>query len=81
LAASQNETSLLLQAQTPGYAVVDLKLNGNTSGLTCVEMQHRYCGRNDQNAHARHVNQDLCCFYFPQRPVPDVGTARHPQIA
>ncbi len=42
LAASQDEASLLLQSHTPGYAVVDLKLNGNTSGLACVQMLHQH---------------------------------------
>ncbi|MDQ0013629.1 two-component system response regulator RegA [Variovorax boronicumulans] len=28
--------------QSPGYAVVDLKLNGEASGLACVQMLHRH---------------------------------------
>jgi len=42
LAASQDEAAVLLQEHTPGYAVVDLKLNGSTSGLACVQMLHRH---------------------------------------
>lgn len=42
LAASQEEASDLLARHQPGYAVVDLKLNGNTSGLACVKMLHQH---------------------------------------
>lgn len=42
LASSLDEVTLLLQQHTPGYAVVDLKLNGNTSGLACVQMLHEH---------------------------------------
>ena len=42
LAASQDEAAALLQEHRPGYAVVDLKLNGNTSGLACVQMLHQH---------------------------------------
>ncbi len=42
LAASQDEASILLEQHAPGYAVVDLKLNGNTSGLACVQMLHKH---------------------------------------
>ena len=43
LAASLGEVDALLQAQpTPGYAVVDLKLNGQASGLACVQALHRH---------------------------------------
>jgi len=41
-AASQEEAAILLKERTPGYAVVDLKLNGNTSGLACVQMLHQH---------------------------------------
>lgn len=41
-AASLDEAAALLQAHSPGYAVVDLKLNGNTSGLACVQMLHQH---------------------------------------
>ena len=42
LAASQEEAAVLLQQHRPGYAVVDLKLNGNSSGLACVQMLHEH---------------------------------------
>ncbi|HTD02271.1 response regulator transcription factor [Undibacterium sp.] len=42
LAAGQEEAAALLHQHTPGYAVVDLKLNGNTSGLACVKMLHAH---------------------------------------
>lgn len=42
LASSQDEAAVLLEEHTPGYAVVDLKLNGNTSGLACVAMLHEH---------------------------------------
>ena len=32
----------MLQQHAPGYAVVDLKLNDNTSGLACVQMLHKH---------------------------------------
>ena len=41
-AANQEEAALLLKEHRPGYAVVDLKLNGNTSGLACVQMLHQH---------------------------------------
>ncbi len=40
LAASQEEAARHLQQHRPGYAVVDLKLGGNASGLACVQMLH-----------------------------------------
>jgi two-component system response regulator RegA len=40
LASSHEEAAALLQQHKPGYAVVDLKLNGSTSGLACVQMLH-----------------------------------------
>jgi two-component system response regulator RegA len=42
LATSLDEAAALLQEHSPGYAVVDLKLNGNTSGLACVQMLHKH---------------------------------------
>jgi two-component system response regulator RegA len=42
LAASQDDAALLLETHTPAYAVVDLKLHGNTSGLGCVQMLHQH---------------------------------------
>ncbi|HEV7816286.1 MAG TPA: response regulator transcription factor [Janthinobacterium sp.] len=42
LAANQDEAGALLQQHAPAYAVVDLKLKGNTSGLACVQMLHQH---------------------------------------
>ena len=42
VAPGHDEAELLLQAFSPGYAVVDLKLKGNTSGLACVQMLHKH---------------------------------------
>ncbi len=36
-ARSQDQMTLLLKSNNPTHAVVDLKLNGNTSGLSCVQ--------------------------------------------
>lgn len=41
-ASNAEEVETLLQAHSPGYAVVDLKLNGEASGLACVQMLHRH---------------------------------------
>jgi len=43
-ASDAEEVERLLQTHTPGYgyAVVDLKLNGEASGLACVQMLHRH---------------------------------------
>jgi two-component system, response regulator RegA len=44
-AANVDEASSLLAANAddpPGYAVVDLKLKGNSSGLACVQMLHQH---------------------------------------
>jgi len=41
-AASLDEVAALLQTQRPGYAVVDLKLNGDASGLACVQTLHQH---------------------------------------
>jgi two-component system response regulator RegA len=32
----------ILESQSPGFAVVDLKLNGSSSGLDCVKLIHAY---------------------------------------
>ncbi|TCS39436.1 two-component system response regulator RegA [Paucimonas lemoignei] len=42
VAANHDEAKDLLQVHSPGYAVVDLKLNDNTSGLACVQMLHQF---------------------------------------
>jgi two-component system response regulator RegA len=42
LADGLDQASELLKAHTPGYAVVDLKLHGSTSGLSCVQMLHKH---------------------------------------
>jgi two-component system response regulator RegA len=42
VAAGYDEAEGLLKEHTPGYAVVDLKLKGNTSGLACVQMLHEH---------------------------------------
>lgn len=41
-AASLDEVTALLKDRTPGYAVVDLKLNGDASGLACVQSLHAH---------------------------------------
>jgi two-component system response regulator RegA len=42
LASSLDEAGAVLMQHKPAYAVVDLKLNGNTSGLTCVQLLHKH---------------------------------------
>jgi ActR/RegA family two-component response regulator len=42
LAASLEEVVTLLEAHTPDYAVVDLKLAGGSSGLACVQTLHAH---------------------------------------
>jgi two-component system response regulator RegA len=42
LAANPDEAAAMLQQHSPGYAVVDLKLNGHSSGLACVQMLHKH---------------------------------------
>jgi two-component system, response regulator RegA len=42
VAASLDEVRHLLEQQSPGYAVVDLKLAGGASGLACVEALHAH---------------------------------------
>lgn len=41
-ATSLEEAEAVLREHTPGYAVVDLKLNGSSSGLACVQMLHQH---------------------------------------
>jgi two-component system, response regulator RegA len=41
-AASLDDVAALLQAHSPGYAVVDLKLHGEASGLACVQKLHAH---------------------------------------
>jgi two-component system response regulator RegA len=42
LASTLDEATALLAHNHPGYAVVDLKLKGNASGLACVQMLHQH---------------------------------------
>ncbi len=42
LASGPEEAAALLAEHSPGYAVVDLKLKGNTSGLACVQLLHEH---------------------------------------
>ncbi|MCC8976264.1 response regulator transcription factor [Bradyrhizobium brasilense] len=42
VSASLDEVRQLLEQQSPGYAVVDLKLAGGASGLACVEALHTH---------------------------------------
>lgn len=42
VSASLDEVRELLEQQSPGYAVVDLKLAGGASGLACVEALHAH---------------------------------------
>jgi len=41
-AENLDEVGGLLLDHSPGYAVVDLKLKGNSSGLACVQMLHQH---------------------------------------
>jgi two-component system response regulator RegA len=41
-ATNLEEVEALLETGSPGYAVVDLKLNGEASGLACVQILHRH---------------------------------------
>lgn len=41
-AASLYEVATLLDRHSPGYAVVDLKLSGEASGLACVQTLHAH---------------------------------------
>ena len=38
----ENTAEVLQGGQTPGYAVVDLKLKGDASGLACVQLLHAH---------------------------------------
>ena len=42
MASNKDEAEALLSEHTPGYAVVDLKLSDNISGLACVQMLHQH---------------------------------------
>lgn len=42
LASNFGEVEAVLLKQSPGYAVVDLKLNGEASGLACVQALHAH---------------------------------------
>ncbi len=42
LAANRDEVALLLRGHSPRYAVVDLKLSGEASGLACVQLLNRH---------------------------------------
>lgn len=42
VAPGQDEAAALLAEHSPGYAVVDLKLKGNSSGLACVQLLHEH---------------------------------------
>lgn len=41
-ASSRDELAALLETRVPNYAVVDLKLAGGASGLTCVQALHAH---------------------------------------
>ena len=41
-APGYEEAAEILKEHDPGYAVVDLKLKGNASGLTCVQLLHAH---------------------------------------
>jgi two-component system response regulator RegA len=41
-AASEAELATLLETRSPGFAVVDLKLAGGASGLSCVKRLHAH---------------------------------------
>jgi two-component system response regulator RegA len=42
LAASFDEVANVLKSESPGYAIVDLKLQGDVSGLACVQALHTH---------------------------------------
>ncbi|MEW6760041.1 MAG: response regulator transcription factor [Pseudomonadota bacterium] len=42
VAPGHDEAAALLERHSPGYAVVDLKLKGNSSGLACVQLLHEH---------------------------------------
>lgn len=41
-AGNPEQAAALAQAHSPGYAVVDLKLENHSSGLTCVRLLHEH---------------------------------------
>ncbi|QNA89119.1 response regulator transcription factor [Massilia sp. Dwa41.01b] len=41
-APGHDEAAEILKEHDPGYAVVDLKLKGNSSGLSCVQLLHAH---------------------------------------
>ncbi|MEM8513562.1 two-component system response regulator RegA [Massilia sp. MP_M2] len=41
-ATGHDEAAAILAQHNPGYAVVDLKLKGQTSGLACVQLLHEH---------------------------------------
>lgn len=41
-ASGMEEVPPILEAEAPGYAVVDLKLKGETTGLGCVQVLHEH---------------------------------------
>lgn len=41
-ASGMDEVPALLEEASPGYAVVDLKLKGDATGLTCVQALHEH---------------------------------------
>jgi two-component system response regulator RegA len=42
VAHGHEDAATLLAGHNPGYAVVDLKLKGNSSGLACVQLLHEH---------------------------------------
>lgn len=42
LAASLEDVTTALRTESPGFAIVDLKLNGDASGLACVQALHAH---------------------------------------
>jgi two-component system response regulator RegA len=42
VAPGHDEAAAVLDQHNPGYAVVDLKLKGNSSGLACVQLLHEH---------------------------------------
>jgi len=42
VAHGHDEAAAVLEHQSPSYAVVDLKLKGNSSGLACVQLLHEH---------------------------------------
>ncbi|MAA63694.1 MAG: two-component system response regulator [Alteromonadaceae bacterium] len=42
IASTRDDAVELLKQHSPGYAVVDLKLSGSSSGLECVQLLHQH---------------------------------------